>query len=202
MCEVTRVISLSVAAGCYFVQAVPVQHRKDSTHIEADIFLQRSFWLRNLSVSPAAAPCHVSSRGPAPGVAQMSVMPSSSEASLLIALAPPGLNFTKFWISDVKARPRDDFRRRRTLFLAACQVSWNNLMALDSSPIVVEIEPWLQPPSVLSMTYKPCRPSTCTIFNSTRVPASRIPFGQRSQSNRRAVRRRRFGRDRSWIGAL
>ncbi|CAE7645378.1 unnamed protein product [Symbiodinium sp. CCMP2592] len=68
----------------------------DSTHIEADIFLQRSFWLRNLSVSPAAA-------------------------SLLIALAPPGLNFTKFWISDVK-------------------VSWNNLMALDSSPIVVEID--------------------------------------------------------------
>eukprot|EP00434_Breviolum_minutum_P032729 symbB.v1.2.028942.t1/scaffold3119.1/size63149/5 len=76
--------------------AVFVPNFWDSTKIEADIFLQRSFWLRNLSISPAAA-------------------------SLLTALAPPGLNFTRVWISDAK-------------------VSWNNLMALDSSPIVVEID--------------------------------------------------------------
>ncbi|CAJ1355074.1 unnamed protein product [Effrenium voratum] len=76
--------------------AVFVPNFWDSTHIEADIFLQRSFWLRNLTISPTAA-------------------------SLLIALAPPGLNFTRVWASDVK-------------------VSWNNLMDLDSSPLVVEID--------------------------------------------------------------
>eukprot|EP00913_Durusdinium_trenchii_P006498 g6108.t1 len=76
--------------------AVFVPNFWDSTKIEADIFLQRSFWLRNLTISPAAA-------------------------SLLTALAPPGLNFTRVFISDAK-------------------VSWNNLMALDSSPIVVEID--------------------------------------------------------------
>jgi len=76
--------------------AVFVPNFWDSTKIEADIFLQRSFWLRNLSINPAAA-------------------------SLLTALAPPGLNFTRVYISDAK-------------------VSWNNLMALDSSPIEVEID--------------------------------------------------------------
>jgi len=67
-----------------------------STQIEADVFLQRSFWLRNLSVSPAAV-------------------------SALTQLAPPGLNFTRFWVSDVR-------------------VSWKNSFLLDRSPIIVEIE--------------------------------------------------------------
>lgn len=47
------------------------------TRIEADFFVQRSFWLRNLTMSPAAF-------------------------SVLIPLAPPGLNFTSFFISDVR----------------------------------------------------------------------------------------------------
>ncbi|CAE8648571.1 unnamed protein product [Polarella glacialis] len=76
--------------------AVFVPDLNPAAQIQADVFLQRAFWLRNLTVSPAAA-------------------------SLLTALAPPGLNFTRFWISDVK-------------------VSWNNLMDLESSPIVIDID--------------------------------------------------------------
>ena len=128
---------------CIESNVLLVQCRKDSTHIEADIFLQRSFWLRNLSVSPAAAPCLVSSGpGGPPGITKRDAK-RLSEASLLIALAPPGLNFTKFWISDVKAREMAS--GCDVAFGCLFQVSWNNLMALDSSPIVVEIELWPQP---------------------------------------------------------
>lgn len=69
---------------------------KPSQQIQGDIFMQRSFWLRNLSVDPCAV-------------------------SVLLALAPPGLNFTSFWVSDVK-------------------VSWKNLLELAECPIVVDIQ--------------------------------------------------------------
>jgi len=66
------------------------------TQIEADLFMQRSFYLRDLHMSPAAL-------------------------SVLIPLAPPGLNFSCFWVSDVR-------------------VSWVNLLSLDQNPIVCEID--------------------------------------------------------------
>jgi len=66
------------------------------TQIEADVFMQRSFYLKDLIMSPAAL-------------------------SVLIPLSPPGLNFTGFWVSDVR-------------------VSWVNLLSLDQNPIVLEID--------------------------------------------------------------
>ena len=112
----------------------------------------------------------------------------SPKASLLTALAPPGLNFTRVYISDAKAwncsvgvekslfklfvrnkfindgiavySERLSLRLMKfinlysfIIYLYLCslpamvtggvqQVSWNNLMALDSSPIEVEIVPW------------------------------------------------------------
>eukprot|EP00929_Paragymnodinium_shiwhaense_P120190 TRINITY_DN92098_c0_g1_i1.p1 TRINITY_DN92098_c0_g1~~TRINITY_DN92098_c0_g1_i1.p1 ORF type:complete len:729 (+),score=111.71 TRINITY_DN92098_c0_g1_i1:67-2253(+) len=67
-----------------------------ASQIEGDFFMHRSIWLRNLSVSPVAA-------------------------TTLLPLAPPGLNFTEFFISDV-------------------QVSWDNLLDLERRPIVVDID--------------------------------------------------------------
>eukprot|EP00419_Tripos_fusus_P011834 CAMPEP_0172665950 /NCGR_PEP_ID=MMETSP1074-20121228/7539_1 /TAXON_ID=2916 /ORGANISM="Ceratium fusus, Strain PA161109" /LENGTH=465 /DNA_ID=CAMNT_0013482305 /DNA_START=376 /DNA_END=1771 /DNA_ORIENTATION=+ len=67
-----------------------------SKQIEADLLMARSFILRDLNMSAAAF-------------------------SVLIPLAPPGLNFTRFWVSDVR-------------------VSWKNLLSLDTNPIVLEID--------------------------------------------------------------
>lgn len=66
------------------------------TQIEADVFMQRSFYLRDLHMSPAAL-------------------------SVLIPLAPPGLNYSRFFVSEVR-------------------VGWVNLLSLDENPIVLEIE--------------------------------------------------------------
>jgi len=68
----------------------------DNLQIEADFFMQRSFWLRHFHLSPMAF-------------------------SILIPLAPPGLNFTRFYVSDIR-------------------VSWQNLFSLDQNPIVLDIE--------------------------------------------------------------
>jgi len=67
-----------------------------SKQIEADLIMARSFMLRDLNMSAAAF-------------------------SVLIPLAPPGLNFTHFWVSNVR-------------------VSWKNLLSLDTNPIVLEID--------------------------------------------------------------
>jgi len=67
-----------------------------SKQIEADLLMTRSFMLRDLNMSAAAF-------------------------SVLIPLAPPGLNFTRFWVSNVR-------------------VSWKNLLSLDTNPIVLDID--------------------------------------------------------------
>mmetsp|Transcript_794 Transcript_794/g.1714 ORF Transcript_794/g.1714 Transcript_794/m.1714 type:complete len:1013 (-) Transcript_794:86-3124(-) len=92
------------------------------TQIEADFIFHRSFWLRNLTASPAAF-------------------------SVLLSLLPPGLNFTSCFISDVKvswaANPSNLWRLPITIDVESVWATADEVPAGSEEEVEALIQNWL-----------------------------------------------------------